>query len=105
MGRFDIYRNPGKSKQTIPYLLDVQSDSISGLATRIVIPLRSLEIFQVVQPPADLCPVIQVEGKDYFLDTAQLGAIPVKELKDYVDSAQGSQLRIVAALDKVFGAY
>lgn len=105
MARFDIYRNPGKSKLRFPYLLDVQSDFISGLATRVVIPLRAMDAFSSMNPPADLCPVIEVDGKDYFLDTPQLGAIPANELKEYVRSAQGSQFQIMAALDKVFGGY
>jgi toxin CcdB len=66
MGRFDIYRNPGRNKASIPYLIDVQSNVISGLSTRIVAPLRSLAGFSAVVLPPDLFPIISVEGSDYF---------------------------------------
>jgi toxin CcdB len=35
MARFDIFKNEGE----VGYLLDVQSDLLSGLNTRVVVPL------------------------------------------------------------------
>jgi toxin CcdB len=105
MGRFDIYRNPGRTAGTFPYLLDVQSDHVSGLATRLVIPLQSIETFGNVRIPNDLCPIVRIDGNDYFLDTPQLGAIPARELTAFVASASDHQIEIIAALDRVFGGY
>lgn len=105
MARFDIYRNPGKNSAGIPFLLDVQSNVISGLATRVVIPLRALGGWSVHELPADLFPSLTVAGIDCFLDTPQLGAIPVKELKTKIGTAHEQQGQIQAALDRVFGAY
>lgn len=45
MARFDVYVNPGRNQRNIPFLVDVQSSVISGLATRIVVPLRLLASF------------------------------------------------------------
>jgi len=39
MARFDVYANPGSKSDTTPYLLDVQSDLLDDLETRMVIPL------------------------------------------------------------------
>lgn len=40
MPQFDVYANPSAStKRMYPYLLDIQSDTLSALATRIVVPL------------------------------------------------------------------
>lgn len=105
MARFDIYRNPGKNRNNIPYLIDLQSNVISGLATRVVAPLRALTVFSSHTLPADLFPIISVEGRDYLLDMPQLGAIPVSELKVKVGSAQAHLFAIQTALDRVFGAY
>ncbi len=88
MARFDIYFNEGKSKKTTPYLIDVQSNVISGLATRIVIPLRTLAALDSLSVPQDLCPIIPVRGEKYFLDTPQLASIPASELKTKVDSSK-----------------
>ena len=105
MARFDIYCNPGKNQAKIPYLLDVQSNVVSGLATRVVVPLRPVALLAAVTLPIDLFPIIHIEGTAHFLDTPQLGAIPVSELKKKACSAQGQQLEIQAALDRLFGAY
>jgi len=83
----------------------VQSNVISGLATRIVVPLRPLAEFASVTLPADLFPVITVNGDGYVLDTPQLGAIPLGELKSRIASARAQQFEIQTALDRVFGAY
>ncbi|SDC47264.1 toxin CcdB [Massilia sp. PDC64] len=105
MARFDIYDNPGRNKANIPYLVEVQSNVISGLATRIVIPLRQLAGFSRLTLPSDLFPIVAIDGRDYFLDTPQLGAIPSNELKVRVGSAQDYRFEIQAALDRVFGSY
>ena len=105
MARFDIYDNLGRNKASIPYLVEVQSNVISGLATRIVIPLRAVAGFSKFTLPADLFPVIAVNGTDYFVDTPQLGAIPSSELKVRIGSAKDYRFEIQAALDRVFGSY
>jgi len=44
MAQFDVCTNPNPaSAKRIPYLLDVQSDLLSSLATRVVVPLATLE--------------------------------------------------------------
>ena len=83
----------------------MQNNVISGLATRIVVPLRILGTFAAAELPADLCPMIPVDGVDHFLDTAQLGAIPASELKALIGSARDHQFAIQAALDRALGAY
>ena len=51
MARFDVYANPGSHAGTTPYLLDVQSDLLNSLDTKMVIPLRSLKHFPKVKLP------------------------------------------------------
>jgi toxin CcdB len=105
MARFDIYSNPGRNQKSIPFLVDVQSNVISGLASRIVIPLRPLSSFAPMSLPEELFPMIDVNGTRYVLDTPQLGAIPSRELTSKIASAKDQQADIQAALDRVFGAY
>ena len=105
MARFDICANPGKNQKSIPFLIDVQSNVISGLASRIVIPLRASSYFTLTNLPADLFPLIDVNGTACVLDTPQLGAIPLRELKSKVGSAKSQQAEIQLALDRAFGAY
>lgn len=94
MARFDIYGNEGKNRSKVPFLLDVQSNVISGLATRIVIPLRPVSLLPDVDFPVGLFPILDIGDAQYFLDTPQPGAIPLAELKNKVGSAR-SQLAII----------
>lgn len=105
MARFDIFANPGRNHRNIPYLIDVQSNVISGLATRIVVPLRPLIGFSAAALPPDLFPIVAIDGKEFVLDTPQLGAIPSAELKNKIASGRESQFAIQTALDRVFGGY
>jgi toxin CcdB len=105
MARFDVYANPGAHASTTPYLLDVQSNLLDGLDSRMVIPLRSLDHFSKVEIPVRLTPVLSIKGKDYLLETPKMGAVPLRVLKDYVGSMNEDQARITAALDFLFQGY
>ncbi|MDO9143469.1 MULTISPECIES: CcdB family protein [Comamonadaceae] len=105
MARFDVYPNPGAQTRTTPYLLDVQSDLLDSLDSRMVIPLRSLDHFAPVKLPTRLTPVFNILGKDYLLETPKMGAVPQRILKDCVVSLGDDQARITAALDFLFQGY
>jgi toxin CcdB len=105
MARFDVYANPSKPAGNVPYLLDVQSNLLQGLNSCLVIPLRRLDAFEGLRLPERLCPIVQVQGASFMLDTPQLAAIPRKALKNAVYSLADEQSRITAALDFVFQGY
>jgi len=102
MARFDVYENPGKHAGTTPYLLDVQSDLLDGLDTRIVVPLRHLEHFKNIQLPRLLTPVFTVEGQEFLLETPKMGAVPRRLLKSRVTSLEEERVQIMGALDFCF---
>ena len=105
MARFAVYPNPGAHASTTPYLLDVQSDLLDSLDTRMVIPLRSLDQFAKVKLPIRLTPVLSILGKDYLLETPKMGAVPQRILKDCVASLEHDQALITGALDFLFQGY
>ena len=105
MARFDVYPNPGAHANTTPYLLDVQSDLLDGLDSRIVIPLRSLEHFAKVKLPTRLTPVLQINGRDYLLETPKMGAVPQRILKTPLAHLADQQTQIMGALDFLFQGY
>jgi toxin CcdB len=105
MARFDVYRNGGRHQVSTPYLLDIQSNHLEALGTRIVIPLRRIDRFPAVALPRDLLPVFAIEGIDCLLDVPQLAAIPLSELKICVASLAANQLAVTTALDRLFGGY
>jgi toxin CcdB len=69
MARFDVYRNDSHGKAGSLYLLDIQSNHLEGLGTRIVIPLRRCASFPVTGLPKDLSPVFIIEDTECLLDT------------------------------------
>lgn len=96
MARFDIYCNEGGSG----YLLDVQSDLLDGLNTRVVVPL--LPCAEAPQPAHRLNPVFAVEGNRVVMATQFMAAIPTAELRSAVANLEEQQHEISAALDMLF---
>jgi len=105
MARFDVYRNSGVYVAEIPYLLDVQSDLLQGLDTRIVVPLRRRTRFPDVALPANLIPVFEVEGVACLMETPKLASVPLRFLKTPVSSLAANQFEITAALDFLFQGF
>jgi toxin CcdB len=104
MARFDVYAHPDAAvRKTTPYLLDVQNEFISGLDTRVVVPLRKAALFK--QRLRDLHPEIDVNGVKVVMDTPALAAFPARELGQRVLSARSQQPEIAGALDSLFGGY
>ncbi|WP_250533433.1 CcdB family protein [Caballeronia sp. AZ10_KS36] len=85
MARFDVFRESIGHAST-PYIAEVQRNRLSGLATRVVIPLRRLDRLPVVPLPPDLIPVFVIEGIECMLDTPTLAAIPRSALTKPVSS-------------------
>ncbi|PVY77590.1 CcdB protein [Tamilnaduibacter salinus] len=45
MAQFDVYANPSKkSRGAYPYLVDIQSEVLTELSTRIVVPLSDRSV-------------------------------------------------------------
>ncbi len=89
----------------MPYLLDVQSDLLQGLETRVVVPLRRRDRFQATRIPDRLTPVFEIEGIACLMETPKLAAVPLRVLKTSVASLVDSQKAIAGALDFLFQGY
>ena len=105
MARFDVYGNPGAHAATTPYLLDVQSNLLDGLDSRMVIPLRLAETFPSVKLPTHLLPQFMVQGQQVLLETPKMAAVPRRILRAPVASLAHEQDAITAALDFLFQGY
>jgi toxin CcdB len=105
MARFDVYCNIGAQAVDVPYLLDVQSEVLSALDTRVVVPLRRRDRFPDVRIPSNLMPGVIVEGIDCLLETPKLAAVPRHLLKTPVGSLADRHMEITAALDFLFQGF
>ncbi|EPR9022975.1 CcdB family protein [Cronobacter dublinensis] len=71
--QYQIYRNTSTNKK-YPYLIDVQSDLIDVLTTRVVIPL--VPRFMAQKPlPERMCPVVEVDGDEYIVMTHEMASV------------------------------
>jgi len=107
MARFDLYNNPStRSGAKSPFLVDVQSDHLGNLISRIVIPLtRVAGNYTASKVAQDLSPIIEIEGEPFVLETPLLGALRTSDLGSAIGTLKDEQSRISAALDRLFGAY
>ncbi|MFV0679608.1 CcdB family protein [Ottowia sp.] len=104
MARFDVYRHPDAAlRKRTPFLLDVQNDYISGLNTRVVLPMRAAKM--VGTPMRDLNPAFDIGDVQVVLDTSAIAAFPAAELRTPVMNLRAQAEHIVNALDTVFGSY
>jgi len=99
MAQFDVYANPSSySKAHYPYLVDIQSTVLTGLASRIVIPLGRSSAFGG-EAMKGLTPQISFDGEELLLLTPQITSVPEKLLRNPVGSLAHFREQIVAALD------
>jgi toxin CcdB len=94
VARFDLFRRP---RGAPGYLLQVQSDDLDALETRVVAPLLPPDA--VPRPIRDLHPHFEIEGQAYLMASQLLGAIPKRELGPAVGSLATHQDDITRALD------
>ena len=74
MAQFDVYRNPNpKTSSEIPYLLDIQTDLLDNLATRVVAPLFLASVFGI--PATHLNPQFIINQTNVIQSTAELAGI------------------------------
>jgi toxin CcdB len=100
MPQFTVHRNRNAAtKARYPLLLDVQTDLLESLGTRVVIPLTPASVATKRTAMQTLTPLCTIEGKPYVLITPQLAGIAARELGPPVADLSGERARILAALD------
>ncbi len=102
MAQFDVYenRNP-ETKQSIPYLLDVQADLLDGLSTRVVVPL----IAAMGKAADHLNPRFKIRRTSVIMSTAELAGVSLQILGEKVCSLKEQRDEIIAALDFLFTGF
>ena len=99
MSQFTVYQNTDKSTaETYPYFIDVQSDLLESLNTRLVVPLTPLALMDK-KAPQHLCPKIHLDAGDFVILTHQMTSVPTKLLINPVTNLQAFRDDIIAAID------
>jgi toxin CcdB len=99
MPQFAVYKNRNEATRgRFPLLLDVQSDLLEPLNTRVVVPLSPAATARSRTMEA-LTPKLPVAGKEYVMVTPQLAAISVREIGTMVANVSSDRAKIIGALD------
>jgi toxin CcdB len=99
--QFDIFDNPSpRMRDVYPYVLEVQSDLLSALATRMVVPLAFTSL-TAKDMPSRLCPVITVNNKSLMLVPFEAAPLDKRLLKTNIASIRDRSHDIIAAMDAV----
>ena len=101
MAQYDVYPNPNpRSREAVPYVVDVQSALLDGLRTRLIVPLTRVG---VVAPglPRRLIPVFVIRGERLALHAHIAAGIDAKLLRGKVDSLLAHAGEIRDAFDAV----
>jgi toxin CcdB len=103
MTQFTAHRNRNDAtKSRFPLLLDVQTDLLAGLATRVVVPLAPASAKGRSATLKTLTPIVRVDGKDYVALIPQLAGIVARELGEPVADLSAQRPAILEALDLLF---
>ena len=99
MAQFSVYRNKNaRTKATFPYLVDVQSDLLELLNTRVVVPMTKAAAL-TRKPVSHLTPEVAFNDDRYLLMTPQLAGIGRAELGPHAGSLAEERQTILAAID------
>jgi len=95
MAQFDVYENINeRTREKIPFLLDIQNDILKDLSTRVVIPM-----IKDIPSARILNPRFTISDIEVILSTSELASIPLNNIGDKVCSLEKSREEIIGAVD------
>jgi toxin CcdB len=101
--QFDVISNPDSEEAVHrQFLVVLQSDLVSGLSSTVVAPLVPREQMTGAHR---MNPIVQIEGREFWLATHELFAVDRRLLRKKVTSLSGERGAIIASLDFVFTGY
>jgi toxin CcdB len=98
MSDFKVYQNLSITSEDYPFLLDVQSELLVTLDTRLVIPLIRREGIGKITIK-NLNPTVEIAGSEYVVLTQQMAAIPKGILGKEVVNVSFSRSAILSSVD------
>jgi toxin CcdB len=104
MPQYDVHRNPGRHRATIPFVVVVQSSLFDLYRRRIVVPLvRTSEIREPeIARSSRMNPIFVVDGIEVMLHPLELASVAVDQLGERIMSLSDRGGDIADALDEVF---
>lgn len=100
MAQFDVHRNPGQHRDSIPYVVVVQSAIFDGYQRRVVVPLVKKSHIDAV-PHARFNPGFTIKGVSVVLHPLEMVSVPANKLGAPIASLAGQGDRIMGAMDEL----
>jgi len=105
MIQFDILKNKNtKSAQEVPFLINLQSNPMAPLATRIVAPIRK-ESDYADQKLTRIHISVKINGENYIAFISELAAVPSSLLGEKVGNAAAQREMFTSAVDLLFTGF
>lgn len=103
MAQFDIHRNKGTLRESIPFVVLVQSAQFDRYRRRVVVPLVRRNALPANMPTvgARMNPVFVVEGIEVVLHTLDMVSVAFDQLGERFGSLEDQGQRITDALDEL----
>ncbi len=99
MARFDVFPNPDGGG----FLLNIQTDLLNHLNTRVVIPL--LPVDDAPKPARYLNPLFKIGDDEVILVTQFVATLPLSVLPIPVSNLDHRRGEIIAALDMLISGF
>lgn len=103
MAQFDVHRNKGALKESIPFVVIVQSSLFDRYRRRMVVPLvlRSALPANTSIAGSRMNPVFEVEGVPLVLHPLDMVSVAVDQLGEHATSLAEQGQAIADALDEL----
>ena len=100
MPQFDVHHNPGRHRDSIPFVVVVQSSLYDGYRRRVVVPLVNKSSIGKVTNPR-LNPTFRINGQSVVLHPMEIVSVGNENLGEFVESLEEEGDAIIAALDEL----
>jgi toxin CcdB len=100
MAQFDVHRNLGRHRDTIPSVVIVQSSLYNDYRRRVVVPLVDKSSIGKVTN-ARLNPTFRIKGQSVVLHPLEIVSVATENLGPFVESWTAEGDAIVAALEEM----
>lgn len=100
MAQFDVHRNNGRNRDSIPYVVVVQSTLFDDYKRRVVAPLvRATAVGKIANPRFN--PMFKIGNSSVVLHPLETVSVAVENLGKSVGSLASEADRIIGALDEL----
>ena len=103
MAQFDLYENQNtQTNETYPFLLDIQSNILGDLNTRLTVPLA---VAPKQNKSLPFTPMIEVHGKNYMVMFHLMASYPINEYGSVIGNLEKDRSALLGAYDFMIQGY